>query len=87
MPSIRRHIHIATGPRKVWKALTTVDGLTSWLVDDARIDARKGGRVIWVGEDDDGNPLEERGQILKWRPTSHLEIGWDKLVELLDELM
>ena len=78
MPAIRRHIHIANTPRKVWRALTTADGLESWLVDQAQIDARKGGRVIWSGEDDEGNPIEERGHILRWRPTSHLEIAWDK---------
>lgn len=78
MPSIRRHIHIAASPRQVWTALTTAEGLESWLVDKARIDAKKGGRVIWLGEDDDGNPVEERGFIHRWRPTSHLEISWDK---------
>ena len=77
MPSIRRHIHIAATPRAVWQALTTEEGLTGWLVDEARIDARKGGRVVLVGEDDDGNPLEEKGVIDRWRPTSHLEIVWD----------
>ena len=79
MPSIRRHIHIAAGPRRVWKALTTPEGLTSWLADKARIDARKGGHIILITEDDDGNPVEERGVIHKWRPTSHLEISWDKM--------
>ena len=79
MPAIRRHIHIATGPRRVWKALTTAEGLTSWLADEARIDARKGGRVVMVGEDDDGNPVTELGIIHKWRPTSHLEIIWDTI--------
>lgn len=78
MPAIRRHIHIAASPRQVWKALTTSEGLESWLVDRARIDARKGGRVVWTGEDDEGNPVEERGHINRWRPTSHLEIAWDK---------
>jgi len=78
MPSIRRHIHIAASPRQVWSALTTVEGLESWLVDSARIDARKGGRIVWTGEDDDGNPVEERGVIQRWRPTSHFEITWDK---------
>jgi len=79
MPAIRRHIHIAARPRTVWKAITTSEGLRSWLVDDARIDARQGGRVVWIGEDDEGNRVEEKGVIHKWRPTSHLEISWDKM--------
>ena len=79
MPSIRRHIHIAAGPRRVWKSLTTADGLTSWLADEARIDARKGGRIVLVNEDDEGNPVKEYGIIHKWRPTSHFEISWDKM--------
>ena len=51
----------------------------SWLADEARIDARKGGRIVLIGEDDEGNPVEERGIIHRWRPTSHLEIAWDNI--------
>lgn len=79
MPAIRRHIHIAAAPRAIWKALTTAEGLTGWLADEARIEPRKGGRVVLVNEDDEGNPVEERGMIHKWRPTSHLEIAWDNM--------
>ena len=79
MPAIRRHIHIAAPPRAVWKALTTADGLKSWLADDARLEPRKGGRVVLTTEDDEGNPVEERGMIHTWRPTSHLEIAWDNI--------
>jgi uncharacterized protein YndB with AHSA1/START domain len=79
MPAIRRHVLIATTPRKVWRALTTDDGLKDWLADEARIDARKGGRVVLQFEGDDGEPVEAVGLILKWRPTSQLEISWDKV--------
>lgn len=78
MPAIRRHVNIATSPRKVWEALTTAEGLTSWLVDEARVDGRKGGRVVWTQEGDDGEPVQGHGTILKWRPTATLEITWDK---------
>ncbi|NOY26291.1 MAG: SRPBCC domain-containing protein [Oligoflexia bacterium] len=77
MPAIRRQILVTSAPRKVWAALTTSEGLTSWLVDEARVDGRKGGRVVLVSEDEDGNPTEDRGIIHKWRPTSHLEITFD----------
>jgi uncharacterized protein YndB with AHSA1/START domain len=78
MPSIRRNVNIATAPRTVWNALTTAEGLTSWLVDEARVDARMGGRVVWTQEGDDGSPVQGHGTILKWRPTASLEITWDK---------
>ncbi len=79
MPAIRRQVLIAAPPRTVWRALTTAEGLTGWLVDEARVDARKGGRVVLVGEDDEGNPIEDLGIIHKWRPTSHLEITFDRV--------
>ncbi|MCB9777902.1 MAG: SRPBCC domain-containing protein [Alphaproteobacteria bacterium] len=79
MPAIRRQIMIAAPPREVWKALTTGDGLSQWLVDEARIDGRKGGRVVLISQDDDGEPVEERGIIHKWRPTSQLEITFDSV--------
>lgn len=78
MPAVRRQILIAASPRSVWKHLTTADGLAAWLVDEARIDARKGGRVVLCTEDEEGNPVEDSGTILNWRPTSHLEITFDR---------
>ncbi|MBW1880802.1 MAG: SRPBCC domain-containing protein [Deltaproteobacteria bacterium] len=77
MPAIRRQINIAVAPRAVWRALTTVEGLTTWLADDARIDARVGGRIVLTSEDDEGNPLEECGIIHEIRPIRRLEIAWD----------
>jgi len=77
MPAIRRQINIAAAPRVVWRALTTAEGLTMWLADSARIDARNGGRIVLTSEDDDGNPVEERGIIHEIRPIRRLEIAWD----------
>ena len=53
MPAIRHHVHIASTPRKVWAALTTAEGLMNWWVDEARVDSRKGGRVVIEFEDDE----------------------------------
>ncbi len=78
MPAIRQQINIAATPRAVWKALTTSEGLMSWWVDEARVDAREGGRVVLVSEGDDGEPVEERGIFLTLRPTRRIEIAWDK---------
>jgi uncharacterized protein YndB with AHSA1/START domain len=77
MSTIRQQINIAAPTRTVWKALTTEEGLTSWWVDGARIDARPGGRVVLTSEGDDGNPVEERGILHDIRPTRHIEITWD----------
>ncbi|MCK6504641.1 SRPBCC domain-containing protein [Myxococcota bacterium] len=77
MPSIRRQILVAATPRQVWAALTTAEGLQGWLVDEARLDGRKGGRVVLVSQDAEGNPVEDRGLVHTWRPTSHLEIAFD----------
>ena len=77
MPSIRQQLNIAAPPRSVWNAITTAEGLTSWWVDEARIDAREGGRIVLVSEGDDGEPVEERGLVHTCRPTRKFEIAWD----------
>jgi uncharacterized protein YndB with AHSA1/START domain len=81
MPAIRHHVHIAASPRQVWRALTTSDGLMSWWVDAAQVETRKGGRIVVEFEDDEGNPIEARGMIQTFRPTSHFEIVWDHMGE------
>lgn len=77
MASIRQQINIAASPRMVWAQLTTSDGLTAWWADEARVDGSSGGRLTLTSEDDDGEPLEERGVFLEFRPTRKLEIKWD----------
>lgn len=77
MPAIRRTINIAAAPREVWKFLTTADGIKSWWADDARVDAREGGRIVLTAEGDDGKPVEERGIFHEVRPTRKIEIAWD----------
>ena len=76
MPAIRQQIDIAAGPRAVWNAFTTAEGLTAWWVDEARVEPRTGGRLVLVSEGDDG-PIEERGMFLEFKPTRKLEIAWD----------
>ena len=79
MPAIRRQIMVTAPPRQVWAALTTGEGLAQWLVDEARVDGRKGGRVVLINQDDEGNPIEDRGIVHTWRPTSHFEINFDSV--------
>lgn len=76
MSSVRRQINIAAPIRSVWKMITTPEGWTAWYADEARVDARSGGRVTLLSEGDDG-PVEEVGMLHIYRPTSHLEIRWD----------
>jgi uncharacterized protein YndB with AHSA1/START domain len=78
MPAIRQQINISAMPRAVWRALTTPEGITSWWVDEARVDAREGGRVVLISEGDDGEPLQEVGIFHELRPTRKIEIAWDK---------
>jgi len=40
---IERTVEIAHPPAKVWAALTTADGLSSWFGNEASIDLRPGG--------------------------------------------
>ena len=78
MAAIRRHVYIANGARAVWRALTTSEGLEKWLAEDARVDGRKGGRVVLSGTDLDAEH-DLVGIIHTWRPTSKLEISWDNV--------
>lgn len=78
MSTIRRQVNIATSPRTVWNALTTAEGLSRWLVSEARVDPRQGGRMVLKLRADDGAPTEEAGFLHVWRPTAKLEVNWDK---------
>jgi uncharacterized protein YndB with AHSA1/START domain len=77
MPAVRQQINIAVPVRTVWKALTTEEGVTSWWVDGARVDARPGGRIVLHSEGDDGEAVEERGMFHEVLPTRRIEIAWD----------
>lgn len=78
MPSIRHQVNIAAPQRSVWRALTTSEGLASWWADEARADPREGGRVVITTEDDEGNPLQEIGTFVEFRPVRKVAIKWDR---------
>ena len=59
-------------PERVWNALTTVDGITSWLAPTASIDARAGGSIEF--EFDAENSVS--GEITQFDPFSHLAHTW-----------
>ena len=76
MGSVRQQINIAVGPRRVWAALTTVEGLCSWWAESARVDPREGGRIV-LSSESTGEKVERMGLFLSFRPTRRLEIKWD----------
>lgn len=55
---IERTVEIPHPPAKVWAALTTAEGLSSWFGPDSRIDLRPGGPARLTG--DSGRALELR---------------------------
>lgn len=77
MANIRQQINIAVPSRVVWDTLTTAEGWKQWWAEDARLEARSGGRIVLTVEGDDGEPVEERGVFHELRPTRKLEIAWD----------
>lgn len=77
MAAIRQQINIDASTRQVWRALTTSEGLQGWWVDEARVDARSGGRIVLKAEGDEDEMVEERGIFLEFRPMRRIEISWD----------
>lgn len=47
---IERTVEVAHSPARVWAALTTAEGLSSWFGSDATIDLRPGGAAGMTGE-------------------------------------
>ena len=59
-------------PERVWEALTTERGLTSWLALSAKVDGRQGGDIEIEFDDDQ----EVSGTISRWDPTTHFAHTW-----------
>jgi len=59
-------------PERVWEALTTEDGITSWLAVSAKVDGRHGGAIAL--EFDDNQTVD--GTITRWDPTSNFAHTW-----------
>jgi len=76
MGTVRQQITIEASARQVWNAFTTEDGAKAWWADEARVDARDGGRVVLArGEGEER--VEERGSFHKVQPTREIEIAWE----------
>ena len=78
MSSVRQQINIASTPRKVWSALTTLDGLSEWLVEGGRVESREGGRVFLEIDEDGESTFEAAGTFHTLRPTRKVEIAFDR---------
>jgi uncharacterized protein YndB with AHSA1/START domain len=59
-------------PDRVWEALTTAEGLMSWLAVSAKVDGREGGSVVIEFEEDQ----TVGGMISRWDPTTHFAHTW-----------
>ena len=79
MSTIRRQVTVEASPRTVWTALTTAEGLKGWLADEASTIPSAMGRFSVTMEGDDGAPVEEFGRFSVFRPTSKLEIAFEKV--------
>lgn len=75
MGTLHRNVSVAAGPRGAWNAFTTAEGLRAWLAENARIDAREGGRVTLRPRD--GGGIDELGLVHTCRPTARLELRFD----------
>lgn len=71
MPEVRRQLTIDADPAAVWDALTTEDGLASWLADGVEGEIAAGGRAIFryaSGERREAQIDEVRaGERVAWR--------------------
>jgi uncharacterized protein YndB with AHSA1/START domain len=74
---VREQINVAASPRAVWRAFTTPEGLSGWWADEARVDAREGGRLVLTQEGDEG-PVQEGAIFLSLRPIRRIEIRFDR---------
>jgi uncharacterized protein YndB with AHSA1/START domain len=69
-------------PERVWRALATADGITSWLAPSASIDARLGGVVEMTFDAEN----VVTGTITTWDPFSTLAHTWVINDEVSSEL-
>ncbi|HMV68380.1 MAG TPA: SRPBCC domain-containing protein [Myxococcota bacterium] len=76
MATIRQQVLIDAPMRSVWNAITTPEGIARWWATSARVDGREGGRVALVHLVD-GESVEERGMIHRFRPTATFELLLD----------
>ena len=74
VPNITLTFHLNTPPKKVFQALTTSKGLTSWFLKSAEISPKKGGtfRFGWA---ETGSPM--KGKVLAVSPGKRIELQWN----------
>lgn len=64
--------HLPSPPDRVWVALTTADGITSWLAPTATIDARVGGEISLTFDEEN----HVVGTISEFEPPRRLRHSW-----------
>jgi uncharacterized protein YndB with AHSA1/START domain len=66
MPDILHRVGINSTPKKVFEALSTIEGLSRWWITDAAGDARRG-EIILFGFADMKVVELKRNKLVKWK--------------------
>lgn len=73
MPEVIRSIEIPAPPSKVWRLMSTQEGLRSWLAPDIEIDLQVGGAYRMLGSDSE---TWISGTVLEIVPEGRLVLSW-----------
>ncbi len=77
-PEVRHATWIQAPPDRVYRALTTADGLDAWFTSGAEVEPRPGGiiRFRWRDWGPDRVTAEDGGPVLEARPPSRFVFQW-----------
>jgi uncharacterized protein YndB with AHSA1/START domain len=71
--TIRQHVFVRASPKKVFKAISQPKLLRRWLLDEAELSPRKGGRYRFVWK---GGPTHT-GKVLEFVRGKRLTLTWE----------
>ncbi len=74
--SIEREVILSVPPARVWTALTRADQLSAWFGQQATIDLRPGGEVVFTWDGSTGPCGTNRGIIETVEPTHRFAFRW-----------
>jgi len=73
MPEVVRSIDIPVPPSRVWRELSSQEGLRRWIAPDLEIDLRVGGAYRMLGAD---GQTRISGTVLEFVPEGRLVLSW-----------
>ena len=79
MGELRKQVVVAASPAEVWARWTTPEGLTSWLVPQARVELRLGGpfELLFDLSQPEGKQGSEGCTVLAFLPERMLSFTWN----------